>query len=307
MKQFLPAPLLGVITFSIMLINLMLWAVPVYLLIFIKLITRGRARIAVSHWIAVFAQLWASANVKILDVMVAVEWDIRGVDKLDRNGQYMAVSNHQSYNDIPAVMKAFDMRAPFFKFFMKQELIWVPILGLAWWGLDFPFMKRYTPEQVAKKPELKGKDLATTRAACEKFQHIPVMILNYLEGTRFTQAKHERQESPYKHLLLPKSGGFAFAMSVMGSRLHKLLDITVVYPEGAREFWDMISGRVARVIVDVRQIEIPDEFFHGNYGEDMVFRKRIQDWIQNLWEEKDQRIEQLLLESGKTSKGTGGD
>ena len=299
MKRLLPAPLLGVITFLIMFINLVFWVVPVYLLIFVKLLTRGRLRIKVSHWIAVVAQIWASANAKILDVMVSVEWDIRGVDNLNRQGQYLVVSNHQSYNDIPAVMRAFDRRAPFFKFFMKQELIWVPLLGLAWWGLDFPFMKRYTPEQVAKKPELKGQDLATTRAACEKFQHIPVTILNYLEGTRFTKIKHERQESPYKHLLLPKSGGFAFAMSVMGERLNRLLDVTVVYPEGAKGFWSLISGRVGSVIVDVRQIEIPKEFFHGNYGDDPAFRKKIQDWVKNLWEQKDQRIDELLAEANK--------
>lgn len=299
MKHLLPAPILGVVTFLLMFINLVLWAVPVYTLIFLKLITWGGMRIRVSHWIAVYAQLWASANTRILDIMVSVDWDIRGVEALDRNGQYLVISNHQSYNDIPAVMKAFDRRAPFFKFFMKQELIWVPILGLAWWGLDFPFMKRYTPEQIQKNPELKGKDLETTRAACEKFQHIPVTILNYLEGTRFTKVKHERQESPYRHLLLPKSGGFAFAMSVMGERLHRLLDVTVVYPEGVKEFWGLISGQVGRVIVDVRQIEIPKEFFHGNYGEDMEFRKKIQDWVKRLWEEKDRRIDELLAEANK--------
>ncbi len=297
MKSVLPAPLLGSLTFFLMLINLLFWAVPVYALILVKLMTWGRARIQVSHWIAANAQTWASVNVKIWDWLLGIEWDMRGIEALDRKGQYLVISNHQTWNDIPVVMKAFDRRAPFFKFFMKQELIWVPILGLAWWGLDFPFMKRYTPEQIARNPALKGKDLETTRRACEKYRHQPVTILNYLEGTRFTREKHDRQQSPYRNLLLPKSGGFAFALSVMGERLHRLLDITVVYPDGAMKFWDFVSGRVRRVVVEVRQLEIPPEFFRGNYGDDPEFRKQVQAWVANIWRQKDQRIDELLTES----------
>ena len=297
MSKILPAPVLGFVHGFLMIANLLFWAVPVYLLIFLKLLTWGRLRITVSHWIATTAQAWASVNVMMWRTLPGIEWDIRGVEDLDKNGQYMAISNHQTWNDIPAVMTAFDRRAPFFKFFMKQELIWVPVLGLAWWGLDFPFMKRHTPEQIAKKPELRGQDLETTRKACEKFQHIPVLILNYLEGTRFTPEKHARMQSPYKHLLLPKAGGFAFALSIMGKRLNRLLDITVVYPEGARKFWDFTSGKVNKIIVDVRELEIPTEFFDGDYSGDAEFREQVKDWVKKLWEQKDQRIAELQLEA----------
>lgn len=297
MNKILPAPVLGTVHGFLMIANLLIWAVPVYTLIFIKLLTWGKVRIVVSHWIARTAQTWASINVLMWKTIPGIDWDIRGVENLDRDGQYMAISNHQSWNDIPAVITAFDRRAPFFKFFMKQELIWVPVLGLAWWGLDYPFMKRHTPEEIARNPELRGQDLETTRRSCEKFQHIPVLILNYLEGTRFTQEKHDRMKSPYRHLLLPKAGGFAFAMSIMGQKLHRLLDITIVYPDGAMKFWDFACGRVNRVIVDVRQLEIPGEFFHGDYSEDAEFRERVKAWVGDLWQEKDQRFEELL--SGK--------
>jgi 1-acyl-sn-glycerol-3-phosphate acyltransferase len=40
------------------------------------------------------------------------------------------------------LQRIFHGRIPFLKFFLKQELIWVPVIGLAWWALDFPFMKR---------------------------------------------------------------------------------------------------------------------------------------------------------------------
>ncbi len=297
MLSFLPAPIIGCIVFTLLVVNLLCWAVPVYLLIFLKLLTWGQARIVVSRWVAATAQQWAHCNTLIWNACLPIEWDFRGVEALDRNGQYLVVSNHQSWNDIFVQLEAFDRRAPFFKFFMKQQLIWVPVLGLAWWGLDFPFMKRHSPEQIKKNPALRGQDLETTRAACEKYRHMPVTILNFLEGTRFRPEKHVRQQSPYKHLLKPKAGGFAFAIAAMGENLHCMLDITIVYPDGANEFWDFVCGRVRRVVCEVRKVEIPREFFHSDYNEDAEYRQQIKAWVEGLWWEKDQRITELLAET----------
>jgi 1-acyl-sn-glycerol-3-phosphate acyltransferase len=155
-------------------------------------------------------------------------------------------------------------------------------------------MKRYTKEQVEKNPALKGKDLETTRKACEAFKNQPALVLNFLEGTRFTQGKHDRQQSPFKHLLKPKSGGFAFTVSALGERLNSLLDITIVYPGGALGFWDFLSGRMRKVIVEVRQLQVPHEFYAGDYENDPVFRSRFQEWIGQLWAQKDARIGELL-------------
>lgn len=297
MLTFLPPRILGSIVFLLMVINLFFWAVPVYALIFLKLVTFGSWRTEVSKWVAVSSQTWAHCNVLIWDALLDIKWDLRGVEDLDRNGQYMAISNHQNWNDILAQIKAFDGRAPFFKFFMKQVLIWVPVLGLAWWGLDFPFMKRHKPEELAKNPDLRLQDIETTRRACEKYRDMPVLILNFLEGTRFTQEKHDRQESPFQHLLRPKAGGLAFAINVMGEKIHTLLDITIVYPDGACQFWDFISGKLKRVILEVRELEIPPEFFAGDYSEDAEHRARVKAWVEKIWHEKDQRIGELMAEA----------
>ncbi|MES2883458.1 MAG: acetyltransferase, partial [Pseudomonadota bacterium] len=166
-----------------------------------------------------------------------------------------------------------------------------------WWGLDFPFMRRSTPEQIAKNPALKGKDVETTRKTCEKYEGVPVAIFNFLEGTRFTKAKQAKQGSPYRHLLKPKAGGFAFTLSAMGGRLHTLLDVTIVYPEGAKTFGQFLGGRVGKVIVDVRKLDIPAAFSQGDYEGDAVFRKSVQDYVAKLWAEKDERIGSLLAEA----------
>lgn len=296
MLRFLPAPLHGAIIFIMLIVNTVFWAVPLYVTVLFKLLTPrdSKARDMLSHLASALAQRWAFINALMVRVCMKIEWDIRIEGEIRRDGQYLVCSNHQSWNDIFVLMHTFGLRAPFFKFFLKQELIWVPILGLAWWGLDYPFMKRYSAETLAKHPELRGTDLETTRKACAAFRNQPALVLNFLEGTRFTQAKHDKQKSPYRHLLKPKSGGFAFAMSALGERLNSLLDITIVYPEGAVGFWAFTQGKMRKVIVEVKQLTLPHDFFVGDYENDPVFRKRFQDWIADLWTRKDQRISELL-------------
>ncbi len=298
MLSFLPGWLCGAFVMSLLVMNTLLWVIPLYTFALLKLImpTR-RLRDFASRAAAKCGQHWASINTWLGDQLLPTRWQIRGVEKLNPKGQYLVCSNHQSWNDIYVLMKAFDRRAPFFKFFIKQELIWVPVLGLAWWGLDFPFMKRYSPAFLSRHPELRGKDLETTRQACERYRSLPVTILNFMEGTRFTQAKHDQQKSPYRHLLKPKSGGFALALSALGENINHLLDVTIVYPGGALGFWDFVAGRVRSVIVEVRQITIPHEMYTGSYEEDPQFRKRFQAWIADLWAEKDARIAVLLAEA----------
>jgi 1-acyl-sn-glycerol-3-phosphate acyltransferase len=298
MLRFLPAPLAGALMFVVLVVHTLMWAALVYVAIFPTVLApRGAARDGASRLTAWLAQQWAVLNTVYVRGLLKIDWTIRIDAELSPKGQYLVCANHQSWNDIFVLMQTFGRRAPFFKFFIKQELIWVPVLGLCWWGLDYPFMKRYSAEQVAKDPSLKGKDLETTRKACERYKNQPVLILNFLEGTRFTAAKQSRQQSPYAHLLRPKSGGFAFTLSALGSRLNSLLDVTIVYPQGPQGFWDFLCGRMRRVVVEVKQLRIPDAMFAGDYENDPAFRQRFQDWIAQLWAAKDRRI-------GELKKGT---
>jgi len=298
MLTVLPAPLTGALMFVVMVVHTVTWAAIVYVGIVLKLLApKGRLRDAASRLTAWLAQQWAELNTVYVRWFLRIDWSIRIDAELSPKGQYLVCSNHQSWNDIFVLMQTFGRRAPFFKFFIKQELIWVPVLGLCWWGLDYPFMKRYKPEQIAKDPSLKGKDLETTRKACERYRNQPVLILNFLEGTRFTRAKHARQQSPYAHLLKPKSGGFAFTLSALGAQLNSLLDVTIVYPEGPKGFWEFLCGKMRRVVVEVRALKIPAELFAGDYENDPAFRKRFQDWVGALWSEKDRRIGELMVSS----------
>jgi len=226
------------------------------------------------------------------------EFDISDIDGLSMDDWYFVNCNHQSWSDIPITQKVLNRRIPMLKFFLKKELIWVPIIGICWWALDFPFMKRYSLEQVRKNPQLAGKDLATTRKACEKFKTTPVSVFNFLEGTRFTQEKHDKQQSPFTNLLKPKAGGAAFVLGSMGEQMHTMLDITLVYSDQNIGPWDLFCGRISKVIVHFNKIEIPKEFLGKDYAADPEFKANFQVWLNNTWSDKDALITELKTKHG---------
>ncbi|MDI9244951.1 acyltransferase [Marinobacter sp. CHS3-4] len=296
----MPGAFKGVLAILLVILNT-LWLFPI-LLVFaiIKLLIPVRAiRKGCTRVLGRIAWLWIGFNNLLADSLHQIHWDVRGAEDLRPDQWYFVTCNHQSWADIPAIQHALNSRIPLLKFFLKQQLIWVPFLGIAWWALDFPFMQRHTREQIARDPSLKGKDIAATRAACEKFRFTPVTVFNFMEGTRFTSAKHTAQRSPYTHLLKPKAGGTAFVLEAMGDTITTMLDVTIVYPDGKHGIWDYACGRINRIIIDIRTLQIPQRFLGMNYQEDDEVRADFQVWVGQLWAEKDQRIDHLLSDSNR--------
>jgi len=275
-------------------INLVLHVLPLFALSLLKVMLPIRAiRRGCSRALIVIAESWIAFNSLMFEWFTRTRWQLDGLDGLRTDGNYLVLCNHQSWVDIPVLQKIFNRRIPFLRFFLKSQLIWVPLLGPAWWALDFPFMKRYSKEMLAAHPELQGKDMEATRRACEKFRHMPVSVMNFVEGTRFTPVKHDAQSSPYRHLLRPKAGGVAFVLNAMGDALHAILDVTIVYPGSPSTFMDLISGRIRDIRVQVRELPIHDEL-RGEYESDAAFRERFQTWVNALWADKDARIGRML-------------
>ncbi|AGN77446.1 MULTISPECIES: acyltransferase [Pseudomonas] len=291
--------LTGILTATLLLLNTVVLICPLLVFALLKLVLPGRGRDYASWAVMWVAETWSEIDKAIFALCIPTQWDIRGVENLRKDTSYLAVSNHQSWVDIPALIESLNRRTPFFKFFLKKELIWVPLLGLAWWGLDYPFMKRYSKAFLEKHPELKGKDLEITKAACELFKRQPVTVVNYLEGTRFTEAKRQQQQSPYRYLLKPKAGGVAFVLAALGEQLDALLDVTIVYPGNqAPGFWALLNGSISRVIIDIQVRELDPALWAGDYENDPAFRQTVQAWVNQVWVQKDQRIEQLRSEIG---------
>jgi len=299
MLNFLPAPVLGVISLLLFILNTLFWCVILYLFVILKLlIPHAGIRRIISNLLIIIANIWIEGNSLILRITLKIQWDVDGIDQLSPKNSYLVISNHRSWTDIFVLQQIFKHRIPFLKFFLKQELIWVPFLGAAWWALDFPFLKRYSRQFLEKHPDLRGKDMQTTRKHCEKFKNSPVSIMNFLEGTRFNHKKHQAQNPPYRHLLLPKAGGVALVLATMGDRLSEVLDTTIIYPENqsAINFWDLLSGRIPRITVRVDKLAVPASVVGKDYEGDKAFREKIQQWVNAIWLAKDQKIDTILAE-----------
>jgi 1-acyl-sn-glycerol-3-phosphate acyltransferase len=278
----------GVIATVVLVANVIVLTVSMVPFALIKLLLPFPAvRRPVDRALNGIADAWVMINGWWIALMQKVDWRVEGLETLNPRGWYLVSSNHQSWVDILVLQKVFLRRIPMLKFFLKRELIYVPVIGFAWWALDFPFMRRGSGRS--------GKtDLATTRKACERFKLIPTSVINFVEGTRFSVEKKRKQNSPFDHLLKPKVGGLAIALATMGEQFEALLDVTIAYPQSVPTFWDLLSGRLSEVVVHVQQREIPRELIDGDYERDAAFRGRIQAWVQGIWQEKDARLQALL-------------
>ena len=290
MLNFLPKPI--IITFSLFLyvINTLFWLIPILIFSFLK------ALLPLSWWqkmmslmLDAMASNWVAVNTFIQSLFIKITLNVSGIESLTPKDWYLVISNHQSWVDIVVLQRVLHGKIPFLKFFLKKELIYVPFLGLAWWALDFPFMKRYSQAFLKKNPHLKGKDIETTQKACAKFKHKPVSVMSFIEGTRFTQHKHDKQQSPFQYLLRPKAGGIGFVFGAMGEHLAKIVDVTIHYPQGIPTFIDFLSGKVNCVNVDVKVLPITDELL-GDYFNDRQYKQQFQKWVNQLWLDKDQRL-----------------
>ncbi|HEX2060721.1 MAG TPA: acyltransferase, partial [Thermoanaerobaculia bacterium] len=133
-----------------------------------------------------------------------------------------------------------------------------------------------------------------TRRACRRYRYLPVSILNFVEGTRFTRDKHEDQQSPYRFLLRPRVGGISFVIASLARQLDAMYDVTLVYPQRDVTFADFLRNRVPWVRIEARRVEIPVEFHASAITQPGEPRERFKEWVETIWREKDERIGEIL-------------
>lgn len=247
--------------------------------------------------ISTFADLmmrcWCQCLAILLRINQGLQWDIVGLEGLEKKKWYLLIGNHGSWADIVVLCVLFRNHIPMNKYFLKQQLAWIPFVGLACWALDMPFMKRYSRAYLLKHPEKRGQDIETTQRSCEKFRMRPTTIVNFVEGSRFTEAKKIKTRSPYRNLLAPKAAGIAFTLSALGQQFDKVLNVTLLYPDNHEHpFMDMLCGRLKRIVVRIECLPI-DKTLHGDYFNDKRFKRKFQLWLNTLWQEKDRLLDKL--------------
>jgi len=277
----------GVLSFAAVVLNTLFWCVFLLSVAILKLI------IPIEAWkrfctkiIISIGECWIFCNGLWIKLLHRPEWNIEGFESLDKSQWYLSVANHQSWADIFVLQEITNRNIPMLKFFMKHVLIWVPVIGLAWWALDMPFLKRYTKEEIEKNPHLRGKDIKAMKKSFERYSRYPVSIFSFAEGTRFNEKKRLEQHSSFNRLLNPKSGGIGLTLTTM-PYIKLILDFTICYEDARRSFWDFLCGRMSKAAIKVRVIEIPEHFLGKDYEEDAEFRKNLKSWIEDIWKEKD--------------------
>jgi 1-acyl-sn-glycerol-3-phosphate acyltransferase len=293
MLKFLRGPILGTIAAVLWVLNTLFWTSFFFVIALLKLVVPNKTwRYACTAILDDISSHWMSVNSCFINFFIGVKWEVVGDVQLKMQDWYLVLANHQSWADIVVLMQVLNRRIPLLKFFLKKQLIYVPILGFTWWALDYPFMKRYSAKQLSKKPHLRGKDLETTRRACEKFKKMPISIMNFVEGTRYTALKYAKQSSAFKFLLNPRAGGIANTLQAMGDQLTSIIDVTIVYPAKINSLWQLMCGKIGTIKIFLRQIPITPQLI-GDYQNDPLFRAKFQEWLNKIWHEKDQ----LLIEA----------
>lgn len=236
------------------------------------------------------AGFWADF-MRWLLTTIQTDYVITG-DRLDPRGTYLILANHQSWIDIMMVMVVLGKGTTLPRFFMKWELVYMPVINICAWVLDFPIMRRYTQEDIKDRPELKNRDFDYAHEVLSRNPERQCVVVNYAEGTRFTPEKHRKNRSPYKHLLKPKVGGPQLALDCLRGRLDGIIDITLAYPGAKVSVWRLMAGRVPKVMIHVETIELPAGL--EKTPETLAELKAFRGWMNSIWAKKDARIDQMI-------------
>lgn len=293
MLHKLPSWLNLAISTFLLSINLVFWGSLAILGGVFKLCLPRSARRKIAIHLNFIIVGWSVINLAIIRLFNSIEIDIRGLDKLQKQDSYLLISNHQSWADIIFLSYFSIKHASAPKYFLKRELLRLPFVGIAAWGLDMPLMKRYSRQFIEKNPHLKGKDIETTKAACAKYKTMPVTIINFVEGSRFSKKRQQQRNSPYQNLLPPKAGGIAFTLAAMQDNLSCLLNVTVSYQYDTSDFImkAMAKGKIRKVTIDIATLPINQEWI-GDYFNDEAFKQSFQQRLNALWQEKDNHLQQ---------------
>jgi hypothetical protein len=66
-----------------------------------------------------------------------------------------------------------------------------------------------------------------------------------------------------------------------------------VYPDGVKNFWALLCGKIREIKVRVRSLPVNAELF-GDYTSDGHFRTGLQRWLNDIWTEKNRSIEEMM-------------
>lgn len=298
MLSFLPSPIIFLINFIVLSVVTLVLSLPILLLSIVRFILPVKPVIAFVDGVNLLIfRMWGANNAFLIWLTNKVEWDIQGNDIEKIKGSCIIISNHVSWADIVMLNHVYRGKIPITKFFLKQNLIFIPILGLVCYSIGMPFLKRYSRNQLLKNPALKNKDIDSTKKACNRLLTSPSTLVNFVEGTRYTKEKALKQKTPYKNLMPPKTTSLGVALEMIGGHVDCMLNTTMLYPGATGNiFYKLLSGRLKKFVarVEVIDTETIKRDLVGNYLEDKQFKHAFTMKLRDIWQKKDDEITAIL-------------
>jgi 1-acyl-sn-glycerol-3-phosphate acyltransferase len=239
-------------------------------------------RRAIAKFMFNFPSYWRHGLDALQSRLTTTQWRVVGAEHFSKQQSYLLIANHQSYLDILVLQIIFDKICPQLRYFMKKQLIYIPLIGLGCWILGYPFMQR---------TKRGNKDLQTTQKTCQRFRNQPVTLVNFVEGTRYRPEKAER--SHYHHLLNPKAGGASLVLSAMDDQIKTVINVTIIYAVNKNITWQFLRNGLKTITVIIEPIEVTSNMI-GDYQNDLTYKKSFQQWLNQLWSNKDRLIAKTI-------------
>lgn len=192
----------------------------------------------------------------LAEVQNGIEIQVTG-DAVPLRENALLLPNHQSMADVMTLLcyswrcgRVGDVR-----WFVKDIVKYFPGFGWGMWLGDCVFVKRNWAE-----------DKAGVERQFRKYQRqqLPVFMVSFLEGTRYTEDKGgkarafaaERGLYSPQHTLIPRTKGFVATVQGLRSSLDAIYDITIGYPREVPTLVNCFEAKVPRVAIHVRRFAI---------------------------------------------------
>lgn len=232
--------------------------------------------------------IWVDLNYLIMQLL-PTRWHVSGHENLSSEQSYLVIANHRSWLDILVIQCILNRRTSHNIFVLKDILRWLPFAGWVCWAMGYLFVKRVTPAQVRKNPSLKYADRDSINQGCERLKKNPFTLINFVEGTRFSEEKRQKQKSVYENLLSPNVAGFALIFNALSENVTSVLDVTLIYDDNKIDFWQFLQGNLSDIKIQITTID-PKQLLRGDFMRDRVYRKEFRQMLNKIWLDKDARL-----------------
>ena len=286
----------GILPLAYITINLTIWILPLLLLAVIKLIVPLQPiKQAVYRLMIGFYFVAVKIDLVLFQWILNIRFEVDSLDDLQADKNYLIVSNHRSWADILVYQTILIDQTPIIKFIVKKELIFLPLVGLICWAYEYPLVHRNSIKDGSTRNNNLKTDQKILKDKLLDIGRNPTAIINFAEGSRYSQERGDRYSSPHANLLKSRTGGLFFILKTFGQQFDYLLDFTILYDCTEPIFFKFLSGKCRRVKVRVNKFPMSDLLQSLSDSSNTLSFEKVDEWLKILWSGKDKIIDRMRL------------